>query len=284
MTSSNFITRGDVVDLIGHDDVSIIDGSWYLPTQERNAHEEYNSMRIPGAVFFDIDKIADPNSDLPHMLPDPNEFAKAASMLGISDSNLIVVYDGPGLFSAPRVWWTLKIMGAPDVRIMEGGFERWKEDGLPVETGNPNSPQPKIFEASFSPENVTAMDEVEAASKIDTTVILDARPEPRFAGKADEPRAGLRKGHIPGSKSLPVTDIIKDGKLIASDELEARFSKLGINQDTPTVTTCGSGVTAAILTLALAETGRLNNKLFDGSWAQWGQENGPPVETNDENT
>jgi len=281
MTSSNFIAREDVVDLIGHEDVSIIDGSWYLPAHGRDGHEEYQHMRVPGAVYFDINQIADQNTDLPHMLPTPNEFAKAVSLLGISPNSLIIVYDGPGLFSAPRVWWTLKIMGAPDVRIMEGGFDRWKEDGLPVETGNPNPPQPKIFEASFSPVNVTAMDEVEAASKSANTVILDARPGPRFAGKADEPRAGLRKGHIPGSKSLPVTDIIEDGKLIPTDELEARFEKLGIDQNTQTITTCGSGVTAAILTLALAETGRLNNKLFDGSWAEWGLENGPPIETND---
>jgi len=281
MTSSNFIARGDVVDLIGHEDVSIVDGSWYLPAQGREARDEYNHMRIPGAVYFDIDEIADPNTDLPHMLPNPDDFAKAVSLLGISHNNLILVYDGTGLFSAPRVWWALKIMGAPDVRIIEGGFDRWKEDGLPVETGTPNPPQPRIFEANFVAEGVTAIDGVEAASSDAKTVTLDARPKPRFDGKADEPRAGLRKGHIPNSLSLPATKVVRDGKLLPIDELNALFDRMGIEENTPTVTTCGSGVTAAILTLALAETGRTNNKLFDGSWAQWGLPDGPTVETND---
>ncbi len=281
MSVTNFISQKDALELVGRDDVSFVDGSWYLPAQKRNGWEEFNAMRIPGAVYFDIDAICDPDTDLPHMLPSQEEFAREVSILGISEQHLIIVYDGPGLFSAPRVWWTFKAMGAPDVRILEGGLDHWKATDLPLETGNPNPPRAKLFNAEFDEKLVVDMKQVEANIRSAEAMVLDARSAARFNGEAAEPRAGLRGGHIPGSLNLPFQNLIEDGKLKSPDELDAFFDDMGIGRQTPVITSCGSGVTAAILTLALAQSGRFNTRLFDGSWTQWGQSGGPPV-TNDE--
>ncbi len=279
--STNLISQHDALEVMGHENVSFVDASWYLPAQNRNALAEYRSMRIPNAVFFDIDAIADQSSDLPHMLPQPEVFAKNVSVMGISHDNLIIVYDGPGLFSAPRVWWTFKVMGALDVRILEGGFDRWKAADLPVETGNPNPQMAKVFQPSFKPELVASLEDMERNVVSCDATVIDARSGERFAGRAEEPRPGLRSGHIPGSKSLPFNKLIEDGKLVSNDRLEGIFKKLGIDESSPVITTCGSGVTAAILSLALSETGRENYKLFDGSWAQWGLPDGPEIATED---
>ena len=281
MTEANFISQNDALELLGLNDVSFVDASWYLPAQGRDGHAEFLKMRIPGAVFFDIDKIADPDSGLPHMLPAPEVFEQHASVLGINNDHLIVVYDGPGLFSAPRVWWTFKVMGASDVRILTGGFDNWKANNLPIETGNPNPPLARIFHASFQPENVVSQQEVQQALNDPKTVILDARPNARFLGKAPEPRPGLRSGHIPGSRSLPFDQVMNGNELKSPAELDKLFSSMGIGKDRPIVTTCGSGVTAAVLTLALRESGRENTRLYDGSWAEWGLPDGPGIETDD---
>ena len=223
-------------------------------------------MRIPGAVYFDIDEVADPDTDLPHMLPTPEDFAKHVSLLGISDQHLIVVYDGPGLFSAARVWWTFKVMGAPDVRILEGGLDDWKANNLPLETGNPNPPLAHLFATDFDPDRVADIQAVIENLESEQATVLDARPLPRFQGIAPEPRPGLRGGRIPKSVSLPMDELVENGRL---------------KPDTRVITSCGSGVTAAVLTLALAETGRHNTRLFDGSWSQWGRQEGPPIETDE---
>ncbi len=278
-TSTNFITPLDAIEVIGREGVSFVDASWYLPAQERDGHSEYLSMRIPGAVFFDINKISDQTTDLPHMLPTPDHFARDVGALGISNHNLIIVYDGPGLFSAARVWWTFRIMGASNVVILEGGFDRWKENGFPIETGNPNPPVVRVFEANFDPARVANLASVSNNIETDEAVVIDARPAARFAGEAAEPRAGLRSGHIPGSKSLPANSLVEEGRLKDTAELDTIFSNLGIKSDTPVITSCGSGVTAAILSLALSETGRDNYRLYDGSWAEWGVKGGPPIKT-----
>ncbi len=277
MTSPNFITQNKALNLLGKDNVKFIDGSWYLPAQNRDAKREYNTARIPSAVYFDIDVIADSDTDLPHMLPDPDTFAKAAGMLGINNQQTLIVYDGPGLFSAPRVWWTLKTMGAKDVRILVGGFDQWQNSNLPVEEGTPTKPEPNIFKPNFTDTKVASIDAVKHSVSEKNIVIIDARPTARFKGQAPEPRKGLRSGHIPSSKSLPASDLVKDGKLLDKAQLEAIFKALNINKETPVITTCGSGVTAAILSLALTEIGNKNYKLFDGSWAQWGMPDGPEV-------
>ena len=279
MSGENFISQREALDLLGDPTASFVDGSWYLPAQKRDAKKEYRSARIPNAIFFDIDAIADPDTDLPHMLPHPDVFAEVMSNLGIGNDDTIIVYDGPGLFSAPRVWWTFKVMGAAHVRILEGGFDCWKESDMPVETGNPNKLAASVFKSRFSPEKVASMAAVEANTGSGEAIVLDARPTARFKGKEAEPRPGLRSGHIPNSFSLPFADLVEDGRLRDQDELEQIFRRLNIKSDTAVITTCGSGVTAAILSLALTEAGRNNHKLFDGSWAQWGMPSGPEVST-----
>ncbi|MEM7214225.1 MAG: 3-mercaptopyruvate sulfurtransferase [Pseudomonadota bacterium] len=278
MTEANFISQEDALELIGRNDVSFVDGSWYLAAQRRDAQAEYLKMRIPGAVYFDIDKIADQSSQLPHMLPAPQQFSHDASVLGISNDDLIIVYDGPGLFSAPRVWWTFKVMGAPDVRILTGGIDDWKTKNLPLETGNPNPPLARRFETNFDKNQIASLDNVQAVLNDTETVVLDARPHARFIAEAPEPREGLRGGHIPGSKSLPLNEIIENNRLKSAHSLDEIFTSLGVGQDTPVVTTCGSGVTAAVLILALRESGRDNNRLYDGSWSEWGMPDGPEIE------
>lgn len=277
-TSSNLIAPEDAAELIGRDGVSFVDASWYLPAQNRDGYTEYLSMRIPGAVYFDINKIAAPDTDLPHMLPTPRDFARDVGSLGIRHDNLIVVYDGPGIFSAARVWWTFRIMGAENVVVLEGGFDRWKESGLPIETGTPNPPHVRVFETHFDATRVAALVDVVDNTKSSQAVVIDARPAARFHGEASEPRPGLRSGHIPGSKSLPFDQLIENGTLKDAAQLNKAFTELGITEDTSVITSCGSGVTAAVLSLALAETGRENTRLYDGSWAEWGMPDGPPVD------
>lgn len=279
MTSPNFITQDEALDLIDKNNISFIDGSWYLPAHNRDAKQEYDIARIPNAIYFDIDAIADPDTDLPHMLPHPDTFSEVAGILGISDDKTLIVYDGLGLFSAPRVWWTLKIMGAYDVRILEGGFDKWRKEGLPVERGKPQKQQQAIFKSRFTSKKVASIQTVEQAMSSENTTIIDARPAARFNGEVAEPREGLRSGHIPNSKSLPASEFVKNGKLLDKEELQAIFKTVGIDEKTKVITTCGSGVTAAILSLALNEIGNENYQLFDGSWAQWGMPNGPEVAT-----
>ncbi|MEM7069612.1 MAG: 3-mercaptopyruvate sulfurtransferase [Pseudomonadota bacterium] len=281
MSEANFISQKDAQELLGRTDVSFVDTSWYLPAQGRDGEAEFNKMRIPGAVFFDIDKVADTDTDLPHMLPTASDFARQVSVLGISNDNLVVIYDGPGLFSAPRAWWTFKTMGAMDVRILEGGMDGWKEAGLPIETGNPNPPRARMFSAELAADRVASQKMVLEAAASNSAVILDARPNPRFLGKAPEPRAGLRSGHIPGSLSLPFGELMDDTSLKSPEALDKLFSELGVSGDQAVITTCGSGVTAAIISLALAQSGRTNTKLYDGSWAEWGLPDGPEIEPDD---
>ena len=280
MTSSNIITAKEAEKLVGKSGVAFVDGSWYLPAQNRNGHEEYNAARIPGAVYFDINAIADQDTDLPHMLPTPTAFESAVRKLGISNDTHIIVYDGPGLFSAARVWWTFKIMGASNVQVLEDGFDNWQHQGRPIETDTPSTPAAGNFTAKFSKERVISMDGVIENLESKSHLVIDARTKARFDGTAPEPRPGMRSGHIPGSKAMPFVDLLEAGRLKPTDELKAIFKKLDITPVTPVITSCGSGVTAAVLTLALEETGHTNNRLFDGSWAQWGMPDGPPVHTN----
>lgn len=276
----NIISQRDALDLIDNPAVTFIDGSWYLPAQNRNARAEYDASRIPGAIFFDIDTISDQETNLPHMLPSPDAFGVMMGELGVSSDELSIVYDGPGLFSAPRVWWTLKIMGANNVKILEGGFDAWKAQGLPVENGIPDRRPSKVFSTKLQPEKIASIEDVQANMESKSATVIDARPRDRFAGTRTEPRAGLRNGHIPGSKSAPANKFVQNGKLVDHQTLERYFRDLNIDKDTKVITTCGSGVTAAVLALALTETGRQHYSLYDGSWAEWGKQDGPPIKTN----
>ena len=258
--------------------MSIVDASWYLPAQGRDAAAEYEAGHIPGAIFFDQDDVVDPDSTLPHTLPRPELFARYAGSMGISADDTIIVYDGPGVFSAPRVWWMFRVMGVFQVYILDGGLDRWKQQGRPLTT-EPTRVAPCVFHADFDAGRVATLDDMKAIVAERSAQIADARPAGRFAGTVPEPRPGLRSGHMPGAKSLPATTLSRDGSLLPLDELRSTIEHAGIDLDRPIVTSCGSGVTAAVITLALESLGHKDNRLYDGSWSQWGALDDTPVVT-----
>jgi thiosulfate/3-mercaptopyruvate sulfurtransferase len=260
---------------LGEPRVKVVDGSWYLAAQNRDPKAEFLAGHIPGTVFFDIDAVADHSTDLPHMLPDEAAFAAAAGALGLSENDTIVVYDGMGLFSAPRVWWTLKVFGAKDVRVLNGGLPAWTRAGFPTEAGEAN-PGPARFAASLAKQSVLDFEQVKAALERGATVV-DARGAPRFSGEAPEPRAGLPSGHMPGALNLHYEKLAHDGRLVASDRIRELFEEAHVDLDEPVITSCGSGITAAVLLFALANIGKHDVALYDGSWTDWGSRQGAPI-------
>jgi thiosulfate/3-mercaptopyruvate sulfurtransferase len=257
--------------------VIVVDGSYVLPTLQRDAHAEYREGHIPGAVFFDIEAVADHSTELPHMLPGPTQFGQAAGALGIGDNDTVVVYDSSGLYSAPRVWWTFRVFGANKVYILDGGLPQWKSEGRPLEKGDVERP-PRKFAAEMNVGAVALLDDMRMALTGDNVQIVDARPPERFAGKAPEPRPGLRLGHMPRAFNLPYGKIVENGLLAPRARIEAAFAEAGIDLDKPIITSCGSGITAAILTFALESIGREPKGLYDGSWAEWGSRPDLPIE------
>jgi thiosulfate/3-mercaptopyruvate sulfurtransferase len=261
-----------------HDrDVVTVDGSYFLPSQRRDARAEYRSGHIPGAVFFDIEAISDHSTELPHMLPGPAYFGTAAGTLGIGDGDTVVAYDSVGLYSAARVWWTFRIFGVKKAFILDGGLPKWKAEGRPLQTGEPDRP-PKKFTAEMNVGAVATLADVRMALTDDTVQIVDARSPERFAGSAPEPRPGLRAGHMPRSFNVPYGKLIENGRLAPRERIEAAFSEAGVDLEKPIITSCGSGVTAAILTFALESIGKAPKGLYDGSWAEWGSRPDLPVE------
>lgn len=273
-----FVSPQWLAERLSAPDIVPVDGSWYLPTAGRDAAAEFAAAHIPGAAFFDIDAVSDAASDLPHMLPRPLDFARIAGGLGIGDGQTIVVYDGDGLYSAPRVWWTFRVMGAPRVVILEGGLPAWKAAGLPLEDGPSRRPA-RSFTARLDHGLLAERTDVAAALADGGRTVVDARAADRFSGAAPEPRPGLRSGHMPGASNVPFGALIADGRLKPAAEIAAAFAAAGVDPARPAITSCGSGVTAAVLLLALESLGNRKVQLYDGSWAEWGGRTDTPVET-----
>lgn len=262
---------------LGKPGIAVVDASYFLATMKRDAKAEFAAGHIPGAVFFDIEAVADHSSDLPHMLPGPTHFSEAVGKLGIGDGDTIVVYDGLGLFSAPRAWWTFRIFGAEKVFILDGGLPKWKAEKRPLESGDAK-PEPRTFTAEMKTDLVAMTDEVQMALSGSDIQVVDARPADRFAGTAPEPRPNLPSGHMPAALNVPSSELVKDGRLVSPDAIAAAFKKSGVDTTKPVITTCGSGVTAAILWFALDALGKPPQSLYDGSWSEWASRPDLPIE------
>lgn len=260
-------------------DLVVLDGSWYLPAAGRDPEAEYLAAHIPRAVRFDIDRMSDETSALPHMLPRPEVFASRMRALGVGDGQQIVVYDGMGLFSAPRVWWMLRTFGVGDALVLDGGLPAWIAAGYPLEDGAPGPRERRHFSARLDHGAVADAGDVARALAGGTTQVVDARSAPRFRGEEAEPRPGVRPGHMPGARNLHYASLLRDGHMKRPDELRAIFSEAGVDPERPVLTTCGSGVTAAIIALALETLGHPARSLYDGSWSEWGADPSRPVAT-----
>ena len=255
---------------LGDPDLRILDASWHMPATGRDARAEYMDEHIPGARFFDIDEISDQRSALPHMAPPPEKFISRMRAMGVGDGHQVVVYDSKGVWSAPRVWWTFRLMGKMDVAVLDGGLPKWKAEGREIED-MPPIVRDRHITVQRQAHLVKDVSQVASASKLGDWQILDARSPERFRGEVEEPRPGLRSGHIPGSLNMPFPDLQNsDGTMKDADALRAALTAAGVDLNRPVITSCGSGVTAAVISLALEIVGHRNHALYDGSWSEWG--------------
>lgn len=260
-------------------DLRILDASWYLPADNRDPLAEYNAEHIPGARFFDIDEISDARSELPHMVPPVEKFMSRMRAMGVGDGHQVVVYDGAGLFSAARVWWLFKLMGQSNVAVLDGGLPKWKSEGRKTTAQAPNI-RDRHMTVVRQNQMVRDVTQVARASKLGDYTIIDARSAARFRGEAPEPREGMRAGHIPGSINLPFSELLNDDATMkAPNTLRTIFKDARVDLTKPAITTCGSGVTAAILALALERIGKTDHAVYDGSWSEWGMYDDLPIAT-----
>lgn len=265
---------------LGKPDVVIFDATKYLPNESKDGLAEFRRAHIPGARYFDIDQIADTDTDLPHMVPTPGRFAKLMGRLGVSNASRVVFYDQKGLASAARGWWLMGLFGHDNAAVLDGGLPKWQREGRRVEDGDPPAPQPSDYRPDYRAARLRGIGDVLRNVGTQAELVLDARAPGRFTGEVPEPRAGMRSGHIPGSASLPYTDLLNgDGTFRSEAELRARFAQAGADGSRPIVTSCGSGVTACILTLGLRLAGLPEGAVYDGSWTEWGGRADTPVET-----
>lgn len=273
------VSTGWLAGRLGAPGLAVVDASWYLPSAGRDPRAEFAVGHVPGAVFWDLDALSDRATTLPHMLPDPATLAAAIGALGIGDDDRVVVYDGSGTnLSAPRVWWTFRAMGHDTVAVLDGGFAAWRAEARPVEQGVPARGAAR-FTARLRPALLRSQAEVRDAVRQESSDLLDARTAGRFAGTEPEPRPGLRSGHIPGARNLPWSEVVgPDGRLLGTAALAGKFAAAGVDLSRPVIVSCGSGVSACALGLALERVGHRDWAVYDGSWSEWGRVGGPEVE------
>ena len=266
---------------LGKPDLVVFDATKYLPNENKDGRTEFLAAHIPGARYFDIDEVADPDTELPHMVPSPGRFARLMGAMGVGNGSRVVFYDQKGLASAARGWWLMGLFGHDRAAVLDGGLPKWRREGRPVEAGAASAVRPAVFRPDFRAARLRGIGDVLGNVEARAELVLDARAAGRFTGEVPEPRAGMRSGHIPGSRSLPYTELLhEDGTFRPADELRARFVAAGVDGTRPLVTSCGSGVTACILTLGALLAGLPPGAMYDGSWTEWGGRSDTPVETN----
>ncbi|QDD88077.1 3-mercaptopyruvate sulfurtransferase [Pseudomonas oryzihabitans] len=277
MIASPLVTAAWLQEQLGRTDLMILDASLYLPNEPQDADELYRQQHIPGALRFDIEVFSDPDTSLPHMVPSAGRFARLAGELGVTPETFIVAYDQKGLFSAARAWWLFRLFGHEQVMVLDGGLPHWRDLGLPLESGE-NHPEPQApYPTALNNRLLCGLGDVQTALAVGQTQVLDARGAKRFTGEVPEPRPGVASGHMPGSLNLPYDSLLTAaGTLLSPQELRQRFQALGIDGLHPVITSCGSGVTAAVLLLALSVAGLPDGRLYDGSWSEWGQHQATP--------